>query len=78
MIDQSSRAYYDIASSRFLDVLCQSTYVKLFDTCKDDLVGVIRDNLRIFGDDGEYCSAGSLLQGFIDPRRPYPLPRVDG
>ncbi|CAG8106190.1 unnamed protein product [Penicillium salamii] len=48
----SSHAYYDIASSRFLDVLCQSTIVKLFDTCKDDLVGVIRDNLRIFGDDG--------------------------
>ncbi|KGO41110.1 Dynamin [Penicillium expansum] len=48
----SSLAYYDIASSRFLDVLCQSTHMKLFRTCRASLVNTLRDDLEIFGDNG--------------------------
>ncbi|KAJ5383732.1 Dynamin [Penicillium concentricum] len=48
----SSLAYYDIASSRFLDVLCQSTHMKLFRACRAGLVNTLRDDLEIFGDNG--------------------------
>ncbi|KAF3029101.1 hypothetical protein E8E15_010975 [Penicillium rubens] len=48
----SSLAYYDIASSRFLDVLCQSTHMKLFRACRASLVNTLRDDLEIFGDNG--------------------------
>ncbi|EKV16315.1 hypothetical protein PDIG_08460 [Penicillium digitatum PHI26] len=48
----SSLAYYEIASSRFLDVLCQSTHMKLFRTCRASLVNTLRDDLEIFGDNG--------------------------
>ncbi|KAJ5773178.1 hypothetical protein N7457_008074 [Penicillium paradoxum] len=48
----SSLAYYDIASSRFLDVLCQSTHMKLFRICRASLVNTLRDDLEIFGDNG--------------------------
>ncbi|KAJ5189399.1 Dynamin [Penicillium cf. griseofulvum] len=48
----SSLAYYDIASSRFLDVLCQSTHMKLFRACRGGLVNTLRDDLEIFGDNG--------------------------
>ena len=53
-VTQSSLAYYEIASSRFLDTLCQSTKMKLFRTCRSNIVTAIRDELKIFGDDGEY------------------------
>ncbi|OQE47152.1 hypothetical protein PENCOP_c001G07235 [Penicillium coprophilum] len=48
----SSLAYYDIASSRFLGVLCQSTHMKLFRACRAGLVNTLRDDLEIFGDNG--------------------------
>ncbi|CEO60687.1 hypothetical protein PMG11_05274 [Penicillium brasilianum] len=42
----SSRAYYEIASSRFLDVICQSAYAKVFSKCRDELIDVINDQLN--------------------------------
>ncbi|KAJ5316878.1 hypothetical protein N7508_001386 [Penicillium antarcticum] len=52
----SSLAYYEIARSRFLDVLCQSAHTKLIRKCRGDLVNSIRDELQIFGDNGrERC-----------------------
>jgi hypothetical protein len=43
---QSSRAYYEIASSRFLDVICQSAHAKLFSKCRDELIHVINAELN--------------------------------
>lgn len=80
IIMQNARAYYEIASSRFLDTLCQSTTMKLFKTCRINLVDVIRDELHIFGDNGKWPNfSGSLLRETLltDPR-PGSLPRVDG
>ncbi|KAJ5105650.1 interferon-induced GTP-binding protein Mx [Penicillium alfredii] len=45
----SSRGYYEIASSRFLDVICQSVHTNLFSKCRDDLIRAIDDELQIFG-----------------------------
>ncbi|RJE21495.1 Dynamin family [Aspergillus sclerotialis] len=43
-----TRAYYDIASARFVDSICQSTHTRLFSKCRDDLVNVIEKELGIF------------------------------
>ncbi|KAJ5776351.1 uncharacterized protein N7511_001362 [Penicillium nucicola] len=52
----SSLAYYEIARSRFVDVLCQSAHAKLIKKCRTQLVNGIRDELQIFGDNGrERC-----------------------
>ncbi|KAI2402087.1 hypothetical protein LOZ67_000843 [Ophidiomyces ophidiicola] len=45
----SSRAYYDIASSRFLDVTCQCIHTKLFLRCRNELRAVIEEKLGILG-----------------------------
>ncbi|KAJ5669638.1 hypothetical protein N7462_010708 [Penicillium macrosclerotiorum] len=37
----NSRGYYEIASSRFVDVICQKAYDKLFLKCRDDLITAI-------------------------------------
>ncbi|KAJ5380795.1 uncharacterized protein N7496_003223 [Penicillium cataractarum] len=47
----SSRAYYEIASSRFLDVICQSAYAKVFSKCRDELVHVINSQLNADSND---------------------------
>ncbi|KAJ5825622.1 Dynamin family protein [Penicillium riverlandense] len=44
-----ARAYYDVASSRFLDVVGQSVHMKLFSKCRNELVGAIDAQLKIFG-----------------------------
>ncbi|KAL1882505.1 hypothetical protein Plec18167_002921 [Paecilomyces lecythidis] len=50
------RGYYDIASSRFVDSICQSVYTKLFFRCREELVSVIEKNLAIFeGNATERC-----------------------
>lgn len=45
LIVQSSRAYYDIASSRFLDVICQIAHIKVFSKCRTALIEVIHSQL---------------------------------
>ncbi|KAJ5835759.1 Dynamin [Penicillium robsamsonii] len=65
----SSLAYYDIASSRFLDVLCQSTHMKLFRACRAGLVNTLRDDLEIFGDHGNLGRARCLDLMTEDPGR---------
>ncbi|WEW58235.1 hypothetical protein PRK78_003703 [Emydomyces testavorans] len=47
--DQASRAYYEIASSRFLDVTCQGIHTKLFFRCRNELRAVIEEKLGILG-----------------------------
>ncbi|KAJ5292914.1 uncharacterized protein N7443_008867 [Penicillium atrosanguineum] len=42
----SSRGYYQIASSRFLDVICQLAHLKLFAKCRDELIEVINTGLN--------------------------------
>ncbi|KAF3491336.1 dynamin family protein [Arthroderma uncinatum] len=46
-IMSASRAYYDIASSRFVDTTCQNIYIKLFMRCRDELRDVIEHKLGI-------------------------------
>ncbi|KAI9046274.1 putative dynamin GTPase [Aspergillus affinis] len=43
----STRGYYDIASSRFLDFTCQSVHSKLFSKCREELVPTIEERLGI-------------------------------
>ncbi|KAM5443775.1 hypothetical protein MferCBS31731_001020 [Microsporum ferrugineum] len=55
-IMSASRAYYDIASSRFVDTTCQGIHIKLFMRCRDELRGVIEQKLGILGDNAsERC-----------------------
>lgn len=42
---QNSRGYYEIASSRFVDCICQGVHAKLFFKCREGLVGVIEQKL---------------------------------
>ncbi|PLB55520.1 Dynamin family protein [Aspergillus steynii IBT 23096] len=52
----STRGYYDIASSRFLDCTCQSVHTKLFSKCREELIPVIEENLGIQDDNAmERC-----------------------
>ncbi|CAK48306.1 uncharacterized protein An11g02390 [Aspergillus niger] len=44
----TSRGYYDLASSRFIDSICQSVHTKLFAKCRDDLIKEIERELCIF------------------------------
>ncbi|KAF7719668.1 Uncharacterized protein PECH_004168 [Penicillium ucsense] len=41
-----SHGYYEIASSRFLDVICQSAHAKVISKCRTHLVDVINDRLN--------------------------------
>ncbi|KAJ5168688.1 uncharacterized protein N7482_004282 [Penicillium canariense] len=49
----SSRGYYEIASSRFLDLMCQSAHAKLFCKCRDELIHVI--NIKLDANSAERC-----------------------
>ncbi|PGH13317.1 hypothetical protein AJ79_03733 [Helicocarpus griseus UAMH5409] len=52
----ASRAYYDIASCRFVDTLCQSVHTKLFLKCDSELRSAIIEELGIKGDNAsERC-----------------------
>ncbi|KAJ5347247.1 Dynamin [Penicillium brevicompactum] len=62
----NARAYYEIASSRFLDTLCQSTTMKLFKTCRIGLIEAIQDELRIFGENGRARCLELMAE---DPKR---------
>lgn len=42
----SSRGYYQIASSRFLDVICQLAHLKVFKKCQNELIEVINTELN--------------------------------
>ncbi|EPS33926.1 hypothetical protein PDE_08888 [Penicillium oxalicum 114-2] len=42
-----SHGYYEIASSRFLDVICQSAHTKIIGKCRAQLVEVINCELKI-------------------------------
>ncbi|PWY78288.1 putative dynamin GTPase [Aspergillus heteromorphus CBS 117.55] len=46
----NTRAYYDMASSRFVDSICQGVHTKLFAKCREELISVIESELRIFDD----------------------------
>ncbi|KAG5294241.1 dynamin family protein, interferon-induced GTP-binding protein Mx2 [Histoplasma ohiense] len=51
-----SRAYYDVASSRFVDTLCQSVHTKLFFKCDQELRPTIIKELGILDDNAsERC-----------------------
>ncbi|KAJ5173236.1 Dynamin [Penicillium capsulatum] len=43
----SSRAYYEVASSRFLDVICLIAEAKLRAKCRGDLITVVNSELRV-------------------------------
>ncbi|KAL4785227.1 P-loop containing nucleoside triphosphate hydrolase protein [Aspergillus varians] len=42
-----TRGYYQVASSRFIDSVCQTVYTKLFFKCRQDLVEAIESGLGI-------------------------------
>ena len=47
------RAYYEIASSRFVDTICQSVHTKLLFKCRNDLKNIIQEQLGIVSDNGK-------------------------
>ncbi|PYH92699.1 hypothetical protein BO71DRAFT_431664 [Aspergillus ellipticus CBS 707.79] len=52
----TTRGYYDVASSRFIDSICQGVHTKLFAKCREELISVIEKELRIFDDNAlERC-----------------------
>ncbi|KAH2284604.1 hypothetical protein KXW02_002365 [Aspergillus fumigatus] len=52
----TTRGYYEIASSRFIDSICQSVHTKLFSKCREELITVIENELRIFDENAvERC-----------------------
>ncbi|EAW06489.1 putative dynamin GTPase [Aspergillus clavatus NRRL 1] len=52
----TTRGYYEVASSRFVDSTCQSVHTKLFSKCREELITVIEKELRIFDDNAlERC-----------------------
>ncbi|RAH57510.1 dynamin family protein [Aspergillus piperis CBS 112811] len=52
----TSRGYYDLASSRFIDSICQSVHTKLFAKCRDDLIKEIERELCILDENAlERC-----------------------
>ncbi|EFQ98411.1 interferon-induced GTP-binding protein Mx1 [Nannizzia gypsea CBS 118893] len=55
-IMSASRAYYNIASSRFVDTTCQGIHIKLFMRCRDELRGEIEQKLGILDENAsERC-----------------------
>ncbi|PYH78166.1 Dynamin family protein [Aspergillus uvarum CBS 121591] len=42
-----ARGYYDVASSRFVDLICQSTHTKLFSKCRSQLIEEVQRELHI-------------------------------
>lgn len=46
------KGYYEVASSRFVDSICQSVHTKLFTKCRDELIQIIEQELGIFKDNG--------------------------
>ncbi|KAG2417455.1 hypothetical protein HFD88_008674 [Aspergillus terreus] len=52
----ATRGYYDVASSRFVDSICQTVHTKLFIQCRENLIPVIEKTLGIFNDNAsERC-----------------------
>ncbi|KAL4970876.1 putative dynamin GTPase [Aspergillus stella-maris] len=52
-----TRGYYEVASSRFVDSICQSVHTKLFFKCRENLVTVIERNLGIYNENAvERCN----------------------
>ncbi|PGH17381.1 hypothetical protein AJ80_04837 [Polytolypa hystricis UAMH7299] len=50
------RAYYEVASDRFVDTACQVSYARLFSKCRDDLRRFIEEKLGIWdGNFSEKC-----------------------
>ncbi|KAL4943649.1 hypothetical protein BDV06DRAFT_221004 [Aspergillus oleicola] len=45
-----TRGYYKVASSRFVDSICQSVHAKLFFKCRENLVAVIERGLGIYNE----------------------------
>ncbi|KAE8160144.1 P-loop containing nucleoside triphosphate hydrolase protein [Aspergillus tamarii] len=48
----STRGYYEVASSRFVDSTCQGIHTRLFSKCREELVSVIENELHISDTDG--------------------------
>ncbi|KAI9926844.1 hypothetical protein AWENTII_011479 [Aspergillus wentii] len=48
----TTRGYYDVASSRFVDSICQGVHTKLFSKCREELGNVIEKELGIFENNG--------------------------
>ncbi|KAB8234882.1 putative dynamin GTPase [Aspergillus alliaceus] len=48
----STRGYYEVASSRFVDSTCQGIHTKLFSKCREELVAVIEKELGISEENG--------------------------
>ncbi|KAJ5216073.1 uncharacterized protein N7498_002480 [Penicillium cinerascens] len=42
----SCRGYYQIASSRYLDVICQLAHIKMFAKCRNELIQVVNTELN--------------------------------
>ncbi|KAB8262777.1 P-loop containing nucleoside triphosphate hydrolase protein [Aspergillus pseudonomiae] len=48
----STRGYYEVACSRFVDSTCQGVHTRLFSKCREELISVIEKELHISDTDG--------------------------
>ncbi|KAK2805714.1 hypothetical protein FQN51_009217 [Onygenales sp. PD_10] len=62
----ASRAYYEIASSRFVDTMCQSVHTKLFSKCHDEIRKIMTMKLGILDDNGSERCMELMIE---DPER---------
>ncbi|KAI9372884.1 P-loop containing nucleoside triphosphate hydrolase protein [Aspergillus egyptiacus] len=64
----SSRGYYEVASSRFVDAVCQSVHTKLFFKCRENLIEALEQGLGIRNDNAvERCN--ELMSEDVDRQR---------
>lgn len=63
LIVQSCRGYYQIASSRYLDVICQLAHIKMFAKCRNELIQVVNTELN--------ANCESLINNKVDMLAPY-------
>ena len=56
-----------MASSRFVDSICQSVHTKLFSKCREDLIHVIERELKIFDDNGMCLPSPTIYETGTNP-----------
>ncbi|KAF9888697.1 hypothetical protein FE257_008455 [Aspergillus nanangensis] len=74
----STRGYYDVAKSRFVDSICQSVYTKLFSKCREGLISQIEEKLGIADENAlERCQELMAEDSERQNRRQYLLREKD-
>ncbi|KAL5001869.1 P-loop containing nucleoside triphosphate hydrolase protein [Aspergillus recurvatus] len=64
----TTRGYYEVASSRFVDSVCQTVHTKLFMKCRENLVKTIESELGI-GDENAVERCNELMTEDVERQR---------